>query len=85
MLAAIYQGDCIDEGDDYIGEIKRNVITRWVKKVIQRMIQKQRSIFKTIWIIALIGLLLLLMRQLINAHEKLKVISVDIEMPKINN
>lgn len=72
MLAAIYQGDCIDEGDDYIGEIKRNVITRWVKKVIQRMIQKQRSIFKTIWIIALIGLLLLLMRQLINAHEKIK-------------
>ena len=72
MLAGIYQGDCIDEGDDYIGEIERNVITRWVKKVIQRMIQKQRSIFKTIWIIALIGLLLLLMRQLINAHEKIK-------------
>ena len=36
------------------------------------MIQKQRSIFKTIWIIALIGLMLLLMRQLINGHEKIK-------------
>lgn len=46
MLAAIYQGDCIDEGDDYIGEIKRNVITRWVKKVIQRMIQKQAASLK---------------------------------------
>ena len=46
MLAAIYKGDCIDEGDDYIGEIKRNVITRWVKKVIQRMIQKQAASLK---------------------------------------
>ena len=55
--------------DEYIVETQRNEEKRWVKIIIQPMIQNQRNVKKITWIMALFGLLLPV-RPIINGHEK---------------